>query len=113
MSGDDTRRQRAVAAVTRDSPDQIRLTRQLRGATQGGIRAAGDYCWTSSTRRFFARPSSVSFGARGATGPVPTAFNRVAGMLCLVVSFFARQQNEEPQAGAMAPMILARAVMIV
>jgi len=44
------------------------------------------YCLTSSTRRFFARPSSVSFGATGASGPVPAGFNRAAAMPCLVVS---------------------------
>ena len=29
------------------------------------------YCWTSSTRRFFARPSSAAFDATGASGPTP------------------------------------------
>jgi hypothetical protein len=33
---------------------------------------------TSSTRRFFARPSSVSLLATGATGPTPTPVSREA-----------------------------------
>lgn len=36
------------------------------------------YCFTSSTRRFFARPCSLSFGATGDSMPTPAGFNRAA-----------------------------------
>lgn len=39
-----------------------------------------------STRRFFARPSSVWLEATGARGPTPEFFRRPAAMRCLVIS---------------------------
>jgi hypothetical protein len=44
------------------------------------------YCFTSSTRRFFALPSSVSFVATGAYGPLPNDFRRDAAMPCVFTS---------------------------
>jgi hypothetical protein len=38
------------------------------------------YALTSSTRRFMALPSGVSFDATGAKGPTPNAFNRAEEM---------------------------------
>src|SRR5262245_14268949 len=64
------------ASVRRDRSSQRRR----------GARSIASHCFTNSTRRFLARPSSVSFGANGTTGPVPTAFRRPAGIPYLVVN---------------------------
>jgi hypothetical protein len=47
-------------------------------------RAGCVHCFTSSTRRFFARPSSVELSATGFVWPNPFAESRAAAMLCLV-----------------------------
>src|SRR5215510_6226828 len=39
------------------------------------------YCSTSTTRRFFARPSSVRLVATGARGPTPLAWRRAGAIL--------------------------------
>lgn len=44
------------------------------------------YCLTSSTRRFFARPDSLSFETVGASGPTPLAVSRAAATRCLACS---------------------------
>src|SRR5262249_52874729 len=46
------------------------------------------YCLTSSTRRFLARPSSLSFEATGASGPTPWESSRAAAILYFVVRSF-------------------------
>jgi len=43
------------------------------------------YCFTSSTRRFLARPSSAWFEATGASGPKPWALSRAAATPYFVV----------------------------
>ena len=50
----------------------------LDGWRGAGLR--GPYIFTSSTRRFFACPSSLSLLASGAAGPMPTAVICAAGM---------------------------------
>ena len=44
------------------------------------------YCFTSSTRRFFARPASPSFEATGESGPTPYPLRRAAETPCVVVN---------------------------
>src|SRR5512140_1731036 len=44
------------------------------------------YCFTSSTLRFFAFPSSVSFVATGAYGPLPNDLSREAAIPCVFTS---------------------------
>ena len=69
------------------------------GRSQRTATSADRYCLTSSTRRFFARPGSLSFGATGASGPAPAALSRAGWMPCLPVSSFttaAARRSDRP-----------------
>src|SRR6185369_2166925 len=55
-------------------------------APRHGMRRLTGYCFTSSTRRFLARPSAVSLGATGESGPEPAGLRRAGGIPCLPVN---------------------------
>lgn len=44
------------------------------------------YCFTSSTRRFLARPSSAALDATGASSPTPAGLSRFASTPCFAAS---------------------------
>ena len=76
------RRRRATCRLentaTPESPiDDLRRKRSLRcQRVPPGSSKPVRYCSTSSTRRFFARPSSVLLDATGASGPAPHPLSR-------------------------------------
>lgn len=76
-----------VSVKVRKRPQSVPGPRKKRhaGTFWGLFRAragpgGGDYCFTNSTRRFLARPSSVELSAMGSREPLPTAVRRSLAM---------------------------------